>query len=679
MRAALVVTADPPLCARLLRELGNRSVFTESGQDEALRMLRTTEVDLVLIDVTAPVRNLTSFIARSRQLSPSAVVVCLYQTEGLAPEDREALEAADLVLRKPFTREELALVIRQGEEKQELLLQVASLRARRPAAAQEPATETNGTPEVTHPDLAPVVKEVAKALSAGFDLPRILNLFLDAVAEMVKPSRAALLLADETGTSFTIRAQRGLAPQVVAAARLSAEGGLPLWLQTQGRLIHAEEARARAQEWQTRDLARELAMLQAVLAIPLIAHGELVAILTLGQRITGIPYSHRETEVLFNLATHLATAIRDIRLHHQLNYQKVYIERILSHMAHGVITIDRQESVTIMNRRAEEILGLSAEAVLHHDLRVLPSPLGDMLYESLTRGTTVRRREIQLALRNLPLEVSTYPIAGDDPTPLGAVMVFEDLTGAKQLAAEKRQAEQFQLLSQIVARISDEIKNPLVSINTFMELLEEQFEDAEFRHQFTLVVGRDVRRMVELFEKLSALVSEGPFNFEVVDAQDVVEECLASLGAAAEDKGEDARILQLTDEASGKRVIVSLYPDTGALRVKGDRAQLKKAVSFLVWYLARKSPGEEAKLSLSIGRPNSDDEIVQILVASRTAEVSSEEIERIFDPLKMVQESLIDVGPCVSQRIIEALGGQLQARKGRHEVSFLASLPAAAS
>jgi len=43
--------------------------------------------------------------------------------------------------------------------------------------------------------------------------------------------------------------------------------------------------------------------------------------------------------------------------------------------------------------------------------------------------------------------------------------------------------------------------------------------------------------------------------------------------------------------------------------------------------------------------------------------------------LKVVQESLIDLGPCASQRIIEAQGGRLLARQGRHEVSFLASLP----
>jgi len=417
-------------------------------------------------------------------------------------------------------------------------------------------------------------------------------------------------------------------------------------------------------------------VLQGVVAVPLIAHGDLVAILTLGQRITGIPYRHRETEILFTLATHLATAIRDIRLHHQLQYQKVYIERILSHMSSGVVTIDRREKVTIMNRRAEEILQLSATEVLNRDLRTLPSPLGDLLYETLTTGRAVHRMETQLALPKLPLGVSAYPITGDEPTPLGAVMVFQDLSASKQLAAEKLRAEQFQLLSRVIAGVADEIKNPLVSINTFMELLEERYEDADFRHRFATVVGRDIKRLVEIFEKLTALVKEGEFNWEVVDVAKVVEECLAGVGAETGPDGDDgARILHLTDEASGKRVTVSVYQEGVGLTVKGDRVQLKKALSYLMWYLIRKTPGEEAKLTLSIGRPDGAQENIQLLVSSRTAVVRADEFQQIFDPLKAVQESLIDVGPYVSQRIIEAQGGRLQARQGRHEVAFLASLP----
>jgi C4-dicarboxylate-specific signal transduction histidine kinase len=79
---------------------------------------------------------------------------------------------------------------------------------------------------------------------------------------------------------------------------------------------------------------------------------------------------------------------------------------------------------------------------------------------------------------------------------------------------------------------------------------------------------------------------------------------------------------------------------------------------------------------VSISRLESEDR-VRITVASRSAEVQADELRGIFDPIHVVQENLLDVGPCVSQRIIEAQGGRLDAKQGRGEVSFTGTLVAA--
>src|SRR6185295_2260105 len=213
-----------------------------------------------------------------------------------------------------------------------------------------------------------------------------------------------------------------------------------------------------------------------------------------------------------------------------LQYEKEFNERILASMSSGVITIDPDQKVVAINERASAILGVPARDVLNRDLRVLPSPLGDMLFEALSKGRPVTRVELQLALRNLPLEVSTYPVMGDHTEPMGAVLVFEDLTAQRLLAQERRGADQLQLLTRVVARIADEIKNPLVSINAFMELIGERYDDASFRNQFSSVVGRDVRRLVQIFDKLAALVSEGDYRRDAMDIRSTVEECLVEMG-----------------------------------------------------------------------------------------------------------------------------------------------------
>ncbi len=136
----------------------------------------------------------------------------------------------------------------------------------------------------------------------------------------------------------------------------------------------------------------------------------------------------------------------------------------------------------------------------------------------------------------------------------------------------------------------------------------------------------------------------------------------------------EAHLLTFTDESTQKQVTVNFSHEGNAFLVMGDRGMLKKAVAYLIWYLLRKTPGQEAKIAVAISHPAAA-EPLQITLASRTAEVKPEELRVIFDPIQVVQESLIDVGPCVSQRIVEAHGGHLDIKQGRAEVSFTATLP----
>ncbi len=648
MKSLLVVTADDALRQRLLRGAGAAcSVFSARSDAEALKMLRLVEIDLVARDGRAP-DELHVFAAAARQAAPSALLL------GVGGPDDDA-DVADFTLPETFTTRQLAMVLRQGADKHRMTREVAMLRAQGAPAVTAAPSDAG----IDGAALARVLKEFSRMLAAGFDLPRMIEMFLDAVGELLRPTRSALLLPHDDGQTYYVVAHRGLALPIVQSVRLPVARGLSQWLVAQGRP-------ARLPELGDPDTARELALLQGVVAVPLLTHGDLVAILVVGQPVVGGAYGRQETEILFDLATHMATAVRDATLHHQLGREKEFSERILAHMSSGVITIGPDERVRLMNRRAEEILGLAAAEVVGHDLRALPSPLGDMLYETLSTGRATPPSELQLALRSLWLEVSTYPVRGE-PGPLGAVLVFENRTAQKELAAQKRQTEEFQLLARVVARIADEIKNPLVSINTFVELIDERYEDADFRKLFSSVVRRDVRRLVQVFEKLAGLVSEGELHFTTVDAHALVDEVVTAI--------------ELSDEGLGKRIEFDVSCEAEPATVRADAGQLRKALSYLIWYLTHNSPSDVAKIGVSMVR-HSDTEMpdgLRILIGSRTATVPADKLQRVFDPVQMVQEGLIEVGPAVSQRLIEAFGGRLRFRQSRHELSFLLTLPAAAS
>jgi two-component system, NtrC family, sensor histidine kinase AtoS len=646
--AVLLVAADDGRRERLRRALSGLSVFVASSDAEAMGLLRYVDVDVVVRDATSPGRPADEFVAEVRRAAP-AVLTATVGSE--VPESD-----ADFTLPGEFTQRDVESMLARLTDKQRLMRELAVLRAR--VGTPSPAVPPSSDPAWDGAALARALKEFTRVFATGFDLGRAREMFLDAIAELVRPSRMALLMPDGPDGPLRIATQRGLAPAIVSSVHLTPTGGLAHWLRLQGRPARLPDLDPEA--------ARELVLIHCVVAVPLLAHGELVGVLALGHPVVRVGYGAHEIETLFDLATHLATMIRDVGLHHQLAREKEFSERILAHMSNGVITIDRDHRIGTFNRRAEEILSMPAPEVRGRDLRLLPSPLGDMLYETLATGHSVSRSEIQIALGGRWLEVSTYPVRGEEPAPLGAVLVFEDLTAQKELLAQKREAEQFQLLTRVVARIADEIKNPLVSINTFVELIEERFDDPAFRKDFASVVGRDARRLVQVFEKLVGLVSEGELHFTTVDVHVVVDDVVAAIGAA--------------EETAGRPVQIEVARDAAPQRVKTDVRQLEKALSYLVWYLTHNSPGDPARVTISIGRATDTDgtDRVRILVGSRTATVPAATLQWLFDPVHMVQESVIDVGPAVSQRVVEAMGGHLRLRQGRHELAFLVTLPAIA-
>jgi nitrogen-specific signal transduction histidine kinase len=646
MKTLLVVSADEALRGRLERTLDRVTLFVAASDAEALKTLTFVDIDVVLRHGPAGTASLEAFLTRVKEAAPQTGIIVA------GPLDHEA-EGADFTISAACGTSELQAALRYVGERQRLLRENAALRSRS-AAAVVPGVGAGPT-LWEGATLARVLKEFTRLFAAGSDLPRVLDMFLDAIGELVRPARMAILLGDESG-SYHIAAHRGVPPQIVRSVRLSVGEGLARWLATQGRP-------ARLEDLADAEVIHELRLVQGTLAVPLAAQGELVAMLVVGQPVVGGTYGRHETELLFDLSTHLATTIRDIGLHNQLRRERDFSEQILAHMSNGVITLGRDQRIGTMNRRAEEILGLEARTTAGQDLRRLPSPLGDMLFNTLTTGSVTPRTEVRLALGGRALEVSTYPVYGNEPAPLGAVLVFEDLTAQKALAAQTRQAEETQLLACVVARITDEIKNPLVSINTFTELLDERFEDPDFRKHFSAVVLRDVRRLLVLFEKLAGLVSERELTFATVDVHSVIAELVDSL--------------ERSDDGIGKHMEITVMPDAGPQMVKVDAAQLRKALSYLVWYLSHNSPAETAKIAISVGRHKDAENVdsVRILISSRTAQIAAEKLPRLFDPVQMMQESFIDVGPAVSQRLIEALGGRLRFRESRHEFAFLATLP----
>jgi PAS domain S-box-containing protein len=125
------------------------------------------------------------------------------------------------------------------------------------------------------------------------------------------------------------------------------------------------------------------------------------------------------------------------------NGDKAFLETILSSIADGVFSVDKNWRITSFNRAAERITGVPAERaigkqcsdVFHADL----CERGCALRESVETGNElvgVRARILDSRGRRLPISLSTAVLRDSKGRFLGAVETFRDLSAIEQLRRE---------------------------------------------------------------------------------------------------------------------------------------------------------------------------------------------------------------------------------------------------
>jgi PAS domain S-box-containing protein len=668
MKTVRLVSRDPALPGRMRRVLnGAIELDPVPSLREALVGSSSAPPDVLLVDLASTLVDPEDLAAVTAGAGRPFVVALLDpQAAPPAGPDR-----CDLVLPRELPDAALRLAIEQALRVRRLELEIASLRQERVRReGPAPALPANG--HGASAAMGTVLKELGKLLSAHFDIDRVVEFFLDAIAELVRPGRAALLLVDAEHR-YRLRGLRGLAPALAEHVRLDSGEGLPVWFRQHVRLAVRTELE-REPEWL--DAARELALLGGEVAVPLWVQAKLIGILVLGPRVTGQPYGAEDLERLFTLASQVAMAVEDISLFNTVRAQHGFIEQVLAHLQSGAITIDAAGRVTRFNRRAEEILGLSLGEVLGQDLRALPSPLGDLLYETVRGGRELRLADVQLAKPPALLEVSTSRILDGGGSPSGAVMILDDPTPRHRLHRERQTSQTLDLLNRVILRLTDEIKNPLVSIYTFLELLPQRYDDREFRETFLSVVGKDTQRLISLVDKLITLAGDRDYKLDFCDLREVLHDALEDVSVRLERaKGpREAALFLLQRPERADQLTAFLYAPESDAVVRADREQLTKALAYLIRFLANRVEAD-GRVAIQLHKAGDDAGRLRLTLTGRPAHLSSHERDHLFSPLAIASDKLLDVGPGVSQKIVEAHGGTLTLGGQEGEIRFVLVLP----
>jgi signal transduction histidine kinase len=191
----------------------------------------------------------------------------------------------------------------------------------------------------------------------------------------------------------------------------------------------------------------------------------------------------------------------------------------------------------------------------------------------------------------------------------------------------------------MTAGIAHEIKNPMVALKTFTEILPKKFDDPAFRKKYMEIVPKEVERINNLLESLLALSRPAALEMQKVEVSSVINE----LEQLLQNKIEQSNII-LTLEVKDKVVI------------KADRVQLGQALLNLLLNAIQFMP-QGGCLTIRIG---SESDKAVISIQDTGVGILAENLPRLFDPFFTTRNEGTGLGLSITQKIIEEHKGKIE-------------------
>ena len=186
------------------------------------------------------------------------------------------------------------------------------------------------------------------------------------------------------------------------------------------------------------------------LFMPIRRKGNLVGLIALGAQKSGRPYSGRDLDLLRTLADQTAVALENARLFHrvQCNLEEItriknLMDNVFASIASGVITTDVLGQITLFNRAAEYILGVSTEQCLGRPYYDALRSLNGTALPTLVETVKVKEErhmgfEVQSKLPGrgtVSLSMNLSPLKDAEDRTQGVAIVVDDVTETKRLRA----------------------------------------------------------------------------------------------------------------------------------------------------------------------------------------------------------------------------------------------------
>lgn len=323
-------------------------------------------------------------------------------------------------------------------------------------------------------------------------------------------------------------------------------------------------------------------------------------------------------------------------------------EAVLHSVAEGLVVVDSQGKVIMMNPAAEKLLGVSKKNKLGKPL--LENLREEQLVSLIKGGQDQEEKEIELISQldetKKTLRASSAVIENESGQTVGMVSVLSDITKQKELDRMK---------SSFVANVSHELRTPLVAIEKSLFLILEKSagEVSPTQEEFLTIATKNLKRLSLLINDLLDLSKLEAGKLEFRPQLSSIEKII------------DESIEALNNWARTKSVIIKKKITLGVPPVNVDANRIIQVLNNLIGNAIKFTP-QGGTICIEVKHANENSKI-QVSVEDTGLGIAKESLEKIFDKFFQASERVASdisgtgIGLSISKEIVTLHGGRIWA------------------
>lgn len=337
------------------------------------------------------------------------------------------------------------------------------------------------------------------------------------------------------------------------------------------------------------------------------------------------------------------------------------LSAILTALVEGVIAIDHEGKILLINPAAEKLFG-----VPEADIRGRPAlevlrhqALQGVLHETLRKNVPLTQEIFIHSPQERTLRAQTLPVSyGEGQT--GVLAALYDITDIRRLETVRQE---------FVANVSHELKTPLTSIKGYVETLESgAIDDPKHNREFLSIIAEHTRHLALLIDDvldLSAIEAKRmKFRYDAVSVHEVAERLIKGLAPMAN-----------TKKVTVKNNLTETLP-----KVRADRDKLAQIfMNLLDNAIKFNRNGGSVELSAKADKSH-----LTITVKDTGAGIAPEDLPRVFERFYRADKAHshdvagTGLGLAIVKHLIDAHQGTISVTSERGQgSSFAVTLPLA--